>query len=127
MKKIALPVTTDFQIDDHFGHCEMYAVYTVSDQNEIISTEKIESEQGCGCKSNIAGVLAKLGVTKMLAGGIGNGAVNVLESQGIEVVRGCSGDATEVVKQFIAGQIEDSGINCVQHEHHHGQGHQCSH
>jgi len=65
----------------------------------------------------------------MLAGGIGGGAINVLNSTGIEVVRGCSGNATELVKQFIAGLIVDSGSSCQQHEHHHGEGHEhvCNH
>ena len=39
------------------------------------------------------------GVTVMLAGGIGGGAINVLNNSGIEVIRGCSGDAGEVVKR----------------------------
>jgi predicted Fe-Mo cluster-binding NifX family protein len=127
MKKIALPVISANKIDDHFGHCEKYAIYTVSDQNEIVGVEELESEQGCGCKSNIAGTLAKMGVSEMLAGGIGNGAVNVLANSGIKVVRGCSGNASDVVKEFLSGKIFDSGINCVQHEHHHDEGHQCSH
>jgi len=37
----------------------------------------------------------------MLAGGIGEGAINVLNQSGIKVVRGCSGIAAEVVEQYI--------------------------
>jgi predicted Fe-Mo cluster-binding NifX family protein len=127
MKKIALPVTFSNQIDGHFGHCEMYSVYSISDANEISGINTINSEQGCGCKSNIAGTLAAQGVTVMLAGGIGNGAINVLNSHGIEVIRGCSGNATETVQKFLAGTLEDSGESCQQHEHHHGQEHLSSH
>jgi predicted Fe-Mo cluster-binding NifX family protein len=85
------------------------------------------SPDGCGCKSDIASVLAKDGVTVMLAGGIGGGAINVLNSHGIDVIRGCSGDATEVVKLFINGLVEDSGSNCNHHQHQHGEGHGCNH
>lgn len=129
MNKIAIPVKQNNQIDDHFGHCEYYSVYTISDTNEIVNVETIPSTQGCGCKSNIAGVLAQNGVTTMLAGGIGGGAINVLNSAGIEVVRGCSGNAEEIVKQFIDGMVTDSGSSCKQHEHHHehGNNHQCNH
>jgi len=42
----------------------------------------------------------------MLAGGIGGGAINVLNNAGIEVVRGCNGTPEEVVKQFLAGLIK---------------------
>jgi predicted Fe-Mo cluster-binding NifX family protein len=125
--KIAVPVTEGNQIDSHFGHCESYNVFTISDKNEIISSKNMESPQGCGCKSDIASVLAADGVTIMLAGGIGGGAINVLNNSGIEVIRGCSGDATEVVKLFLSGLVEDSGSSCHQHETHTQDGHQCSH
>jgi predicted Fe-Mo cluster-binding NifX family protein len=108
MKKIALPV---------------------SETNQITNVETIQSLQGCGCKSNIAGILAENGVTLMLAGGIGNGAINVLNSHGIEVVRGCEGPADEAVNNYLIGQISDSGISCSHHgsDHSHDHGHQCSH
>jgi predicted Fe-Mo cluster-binding NifX family protein len=125
--KIAVPVTKENQIDSHFGHCESYNVFTISDKNEINGVKNVESPQGCGCKSDIASVLASDGVTIMLTGGIGGGAINVLNNSGIEVIRGCTGNATEVVKLFLSGSIEDSGRSCHQHESHQEQGHSCSH
>ena len=92
--KIALP-TRNNQIDSHFGHCEYFTVFT-TDADSIISQEVVPSPEGCGCKSNIASVLANMGVSLMLAGNMGDGAVNVLANSGIEVVRGCQGDVTEV-------------------------------
>jgi len=124
--KIAIPVTRENRVDDHFGHCEFYGVYTISEKNEIVDVQTIKSEQGCGCKSNIAGVLANQGVTIMLAGGIGGGAINVLNQWGIDVVRGCSGNAAEIVKEYVSGNLTDSGESCHQHEQHQGEGHQCS-
>ncbi|MDA3954558.1 MAG: NifB/NifX family molybdenum-iron cluster-binding protein [Bacteroidales bacterium] len=120
-------------MDDHFGHCEYYGIYTVSDENEISDFKVLSSKQGCGCKSNIASDLANIGVSIMLTGGIGAGAINVLNSAGIEVVRGCSGDAKNVVEQYITGNISDSGQSCSEHENHHqhghdhGHGHTCNH
>jgi predicted Fe-Mo cluster-binding NifX family protein len=129
--KIAVPVTGDNMVDSHFGHCESYRVYTLSSNNEIADTKKVNSPEGCGCKSDIASVLANDGVTVMLAGGIGAGAINVLNRHGIEVVRGCSGDAGEVVKLFAQGLIKDSGSSCNhdhhQHQHQHQHGHGCNH
>jgi len=125
--KIAVPVTEDKQIDSHFGHCESYNVFTISDKNEITDIKNLDSPQGCGCKSNIASVLASDGVSVMLAGGIGGGAINVLSNSGIQVIRGCSGNAIEVVKLYLAGLVKDSGSSCQQHDHHHQDGHSCSH
>ena len=121
--KIAVPVTKENQIDGHFGHCESYGVFSISEKNDIVEIKSVESPQGCGCKSDIASVLAADGVTVMLAGGIGGGAINVLNNSGIEVIRGCSGDATEVVNLYLKGSVEDSGSSCQQHEEHHHEGH----
>lgn len=127
MKKIAIPTTADNNIDSHFGHCQYYSIYTVSDDGKIEDILKIKSEQGCGCKSNIASELYEAGVTLMIAGGIGAGAINVLNHWGIQVIRGCSGNTENVVKQYMAGSILDSGESCLQHEQHHSEGHQCNH
>jgi predicted Fe-Mo cluster-binding NifX family protein len=121
--KIAIPVKSNNEIDAHFGHCEFYQIYTVSDDKKIVSTERMESPKGCGCKSNIASVFEKDGVTVMLAGGIGDGAVNVLKQHGISVVRNCQGDVDTLISQYLAGYIVDGGQNCHAHE----SEHECSH
>ena len=125
--KIAVPVTSEREIDGHFGHCESYGIYTISESNEITEIQTIKSPEGCGCKSDIASVLASDGVTVMLAGGIGGGAINVLNNSGIEVIRGCSGKSDDVVKLYIKGLVKDSGNNCHQHGSHIQSGNQCSH
>lgn len=116
--KIALPSRQNL-IDDHFGHCDYFTVFTVDDNNKnIISEETIASPAGCGCKSNIAQILSDMGVSVMLAGNMGNGAVNVLNNCGIQVVRGCSGDLKTVALKWIEGIISDSGDSCHAHECH---------
>ena len=124
--KIAVPVTSSYRIDSHFGHCESYAVFAVSENNQITEVQSVKSPEGCGCKSNIASVLADNGVTIMLAGGIGGGAISVLNSQ---VIRGCEGDAKATVKLYVDGLVKDSGSSCHKHDEHkaHGGDHQCSH
>ncbi|HKK41890.1 MAG TPA: NifB/NifX family molybdenum-iron cluster-binding protein [Bacteroidales bacterium] len=125
--KIAVPVTSGNLVDGHFGHCESYGVYTISENNEIENIKKVDSPQGCGCKSDIASVLASDGVSVMLAGGIGGGAINVLNNSGIEVIRGCSGDASEVVSLYLKGMVHDSGNSCNHNHSDHIHGHSCSH
>jgi len=115
--KIAVPVKENNQIDAHFGHCEFYKIFTVSDQNLLLSEERMDSPQGCGCKSNIAGVFESEGIKIMLAGGIGEGAINKLNAHGINVIRNCEGDVTEIVEKYLAGEVMDSGSNCISHDH----------
>jgi predicted Fe-Mo cluster-binding NifX family protein len=123
--KIAIP-TRGNVVDDHFGHCEMYTVFNIDENNKIISSAILPSPQGCGCKSNIASVLKQMGVSVLLAGNMGNGALNVLRNQGIEVFRGNSGDINKLIAAFLQGKVDDSGEGCLHHEHE-GEEHQCNH
>lgn len=125
MKKIALP-TRGGVIDNHFGHCEFYTIVTVSEDNQILSTQTIPSPQGCGCKSNIASKLQEDGVTVMLAGNMGAGALQKLAAHNIQVIRGCSGPIMEVVNAYLEGNLQDSGEAC-QHHHDGDEHHQCGH
>ncbi|HTX88018.1 MAG TPA: NifB/NifX family molybdenum-iron cluster-binding protein [Bacteroidales bacterium] len=113
--KIAMPVH-DGNVDTHFGHAEQYYVFTISPENKIQNTELIHPDQGCGCKSGIASILADKGVTILLAGNIGAGAIQHMYAQGVEVIRGCEGEAVSVVQAFLGGQVEDNKQTCRQHE-----------
>lgn len=114
--KIAVP-TKGKNVDDHFGHCEYYNIYTI-ENNEIKGEEKLPSPEGCGCKSNIVNVLKDMGVSIMLAGNIGEGAKIKLENCDIRVIRGCHGIATDIVKAYLHNEIKDSGIGCISHDNH---------
>jgi predicted DNA-binding protein (UPF0251 family)/predicted Fe-Mo cluster-binding NifX family protein len=120
--KIAAP-SRNGQIDEHFGHCKEYLVFTVNGK-ELIPEATIPSPEGCGCKSGVAVDLAAAGVTHMIAGNMGAGAVRVLGSHGITVVRGASGDARKAVQDFVDGKLLDSGSGCAGHG---DDGHTCSH
>ena len=125
MIKVAVP-TRGTVVDDHFGHCEAYTVFTSNENKNIISSETLPSPNGCGCKSNIASILQQKGVSVMLAGNMGGGALNVLNNHGIEVYRGCSGDVRQLTEAFLLGIVADSGEGCQHHEEH-GEGHVCNH
>lgn len=127
--KIAIPVTNENQVDDHFGHCEFYIIATLANDKTIESVQELKAGEGCGCKSDIAQVLATMGVTVLLAGGIGNGAINVLNKAGIDVIRGCSGNVDALLQKYSKGLVLDNGLSCQEHDNHHsGEGlHVCSH
>ena len=112
--KIAVP-TRDGHIDDHFGHCAYYTIFEVED-GKIISTSRLDSPEGCGCKSGIAADMEAMGIEVMLAGNMGEGAKNKLQSHNIKVIRGCKGDIEAVVKGYLLGFVMDSGEACHNHE-----------
>jgi predicted Fe-Mo cluster-binding NifX family protein len=112
--RVAVP-TRDGLVDAHFGHCEHFMVYSLDEKKKIVAEEKIDSPEGCGCKSNIAGILARIGVTLIVAGNMGEGAVHVLQSYGIDVIRGASGNARQAAEQFALGTLADSRESCPGH------------
>lgn len=116
--KIAIP-TRNQSVDDHFGHCEYYTIFTISEDKQIVNRETQDSPEGCGCKSNIASVLENKGVSLLLAGNMGEGARNVLEAHHIQVIRGCHGPVETVIKDWLLGKIKDSGETCSHHDEHH--------
>lgn len=119
--KIAIP-TRDGQVDSHFGHCACYTVVEVDAQGQVVGSSTLASPEGCGCKSNIAAEMQQMGITLMLAGNIGQGAVNKLSLSGIEVVKGCSGDVDTLIANYLAGRIKDNPQVCDHHDcaHHNG-------
>ena len=114
--KIAVP-TRDGVVDDHFGHCAYYTIFAIEADGSLRSTT-LPSPEGCGCKSNIASVLQAEGVRVMLAGNMGAGAKNVLERHGIKVIRGQRGEVEQLVRDYLAGQVHDSGEACAHHDCH---------
>jgi predicted Fe-Mo cluster-binding NifX family protein len=113
--KIALPVHNG-SVNDHFGHSEEFIIYTISTDNKVESAQPVGSLEGCGCRSGIAEILSKEGVSVMLAGNIGAGAIDHLNAYGIDVVRGCYGPADSVVNEFLKGSVTDNGQTCTSHE-----------
>jgi predicted DNA-binding protein (UPF0251 family)/predicted Fe-Mo cluster-binding NifX family protein len=126
--KIAVPVH-GAEVDGHFGHCEAFAVFTLDERRAIVAEDSLASPAGCGCRSGVGATLAKMGVTHLVAGNMGDGAVRVLASHGISVTRGAAGSARQAVERFAAGTLADSGTGCAEHRHGHGaqEGHDCGH
>lgn len=121
--KIAVPARDGF-VDEHFGHCREFLIFRM-EGDKLVDEPAIPSLEGCGCKSGIAATLAGTGVTHLIAGTMGEGAVRVLGSQGIIVVRGASGKARAAAEAFAQGKLADSGVGCAGHG---GEpGHECSH
>lgn len=114
--KVAVP-TLDGHVDSHFGHCAYFTIFELDENKNIVNKTELPSPQGCGCKSGVAVILKDMGVTMMLAGNMGEGAVNVLANNGISVIRGCQGNVNDVVNAYSQGTLVDSQLTC-NHECH---------
>ncbi len=124
--KIAVPSRNGL-VDEHFGHCKEFLVFRAQG-GSLVDEATIPSPEGCGCKSGVAADLARAGVSHLVAGNMGEGAVRVLGSHGIAVIRGASGDAKAAAMAFLAGTFTDSGLGCAGDSRGHGEpGHECTH
>ncbi|MDD2524338.1 MAG: P-loop NTPase [Endomicrobiaceae bacterium] len=122
-KKIKIAITYENgEVFQHFGHTEQFKVYTV-ENGKVISSEVIPTN-GSG-HSSLAGILKNLGINTLICGGIGGGAKNALNEQGIDLFPGASGNADEQINSFLAGSMKyNADVQCNHHEH--GEGHTCS-
>ena len=111
-------------IFQHFGHTEQFKVYTV-EGSDILSAEVVDTD-GFG-HGSLAELLARLGVSTLICGGIGGGAQMALQNAGIKLYGGVSGSCDEAVKAFLAGKLDyNPNVRCSHHEHDHSeQGHSC--
>ncbi|MFV0350212.1 MAG: NifB/NifX family molybdenum-iron cluster-binding protein [Halodesulfovibrio sp.] len=119
--KIAIPSRQGL-LDEHFGHCEAFTILTLDETRKIVKEDLLTPPPGCGCKSNIVSTLAEMGVKVLLAGNMGQGAVNKLEEAGISVIRGASGSVRAVADQWLAGNLQSSNTICTAHHDHDGHG-----
>lgn len=111
------------EVFGHFGKTGQFKVYTVED-GKIISGEVL-STNGNG-HGALSGLLASWGVSKLICGGIGEGARNALVAEGIELHCGVTGDADQNVQDYLDGKLlETPGFECGHHGHSHG--HSCGH
>lgn len=122
MQKIAIP-TINGSFSPHFGGADGFAIFEVDEKTGAIlsaaTTVPPPHQHGSFPKW-----LKNQNVNVVLAGGMGQKAVTMLQEFGIQVVLGISFDGTpeELVYSFLAGTLVASGHSCHDHGfHHHGQ------
>ena len=122
MLKIAIP-TRSGAVDEHFGHCESFTIYTLNDDKSLAGQESFTPPPACGCKSNLIPTLVEMGVSTLIAGNMGEGAVANLRKAGLTVIRGAAGPVGEALQAWKDGKLADKQILCMAH----GDGHECHH
>lgn len=109
-KKIAIPVNNEGMLDGHFGHCKYFALIDVKN-NKIISEEMVTPpphEPGI-----LPRWLAGKGVTHVLAGGMGNRAIRLLNEHNVDVFVGAPPmQSRDLTAGFLDGSIDFSANYC---------------
>jgi predicted Fe-Mo cluster-binding NifX family protein len=94
----------------HFGHCELYTLVSVAD-NQILDVDIIPNvphQQG-GCMAPVQ-YLADRGAQKLIAGGMGLRPLMGFNQVGIEVFHGGNAQTVgEAVESLMAGDLPQFG------------------
>lgn len=122
MLKIAIPTRAGI-VDGHFGHCESFTIFSLDENKSVAAQESFTPPPACGCKSNLIPTLSEMGVSLLIAGNMGEGAVVRLGQAGITVIRGASGPVQDALEAWRNGALADTELVCQEH----GADHECSH
>jgi len=111
--KIAVP-TANGVLCMHFGHCESFALIEVDD-----ATRRITKREDVTAPPHQPGLLppwlAERGVTVVIAGGMGQRAIDLFDRQGIRVIVGAPAQAPEeLAQEYLAGRLK-GGQNVCDH------------
>lgn len=122
-RKIAIPMQNG-KLCAHFGHCEYFAIVTVDDNHIIDIKEERPPAHEPGAYPRF---IAAMGVSEVIAGGMGERAASLLEQQNIKTFLGAPvKEAKTIAEEFIAGTLALDSNSC-NHDHHHDHNHNCHH
>ena len=109
----ALPVIQG-QVSSHFGHADQFAIIRAGKNGEIIESKLVNAPEGE--HSAIAGWLSAQGVTKIIAGGIGQRAQMMMSEKGIKVFSGATEvDPGKAVASHLEGTLATNDNICSNH------------
>lgn len=109
MRKVAI-ATEDGNTAQHFGHCEGFTLFDL-DEEKVIGKSFVENP---GHKPGfLPNYLNDLGVTTVIAGGMGGGAINIFEEKNIEVITGAEGSVDSVIQKYTEGKLESAQSVCA--------------
>ena len=101
-------------VKQHFGHCDCFTLFDV-ENGAIIRQESVPNP---GHRPGfLPNFLADLGVTVIISGGMGGGAVEIFHERNVAVVVGASGEAKNAVERYLSGELVSTGSVCQEHQH----------
>ena len=115
--KIGMPKNGEV-INQHFGRSESFAIITL-EEDKIVDIQEVSTSSLAHNHGGLANLLLRSGASVVITGGIGAGMFNALQEQGLKVIRGASGKIEDVVKDYLAGKLEDVENCCDHHGEHH--------
>jgi len=106
--KVAIS-TDGNQVSMHFGRCPEYTIVEIQD-GKVVNRETIMNP---GHQSGfLPGYLSNIGVSRIVAGGMGHRAFGLFQEQGVKPIIGVSGSIDEVINKLVKGTLEGGENIC---------------
>ena len=127
MEKLVI-ATDRQQVAGHFGHCDSFLLVEADDGRiRSRATLAVPDHSPCSLPDHLAG----MGVTAVIAGGLGVRAQQGFAEYGIRAFVGVQGPAEEALAAWLDGSLESGANVCTGHDgcgetHAHGET-GCSH
>ena len=101
-------------VSQHFGHCDGFTIYDV--EGKEIKGDAFIANPGHR-PGFLPNYLYEQGISVIIAGGMGAGAVAIFNEKGIDIVTGAAGNVKDAVNAYLAGTLKSSESICNQHQH----------
>ncbi len=106
--KIAV-VVSEGEVSPHFGRAEEVLIAEIDD-GKVKSRETVPAPpHDCSALPNL---FVQKGVTAVIAGGMGAGAIQNLEHAGVKVFAGVSGSPEAAIESFVSGTLATGAAVC---------------
>lgn len=135
-KRIALAIEenekeNEIKIAGHFGHCSRFLVVELDENNDTVKQESyfnpLAGQHSGSCQ--MPGYVNQFNVETIIAGGMGQKAVNGFHGFGIEVITASGLLFEEALDLYKKGEISGFEVcaHSHDHEHHHNHNHGHNH
>lgn len=118
INEICIAATYDLETDSvfqHFGHTRNFKIYRI--RNGKVVDSRIVDNGGFG-HHDLASYLKELGVSTLILGNRGQGAIDALNNAGISQIAGVTGNPDEAVESLLKGTLVHNPNAVCSHHHH---------
>ncbi|WP_423363585.1 NifB/NifX family molybdenum-iron cluster-binding protein [Mycoplasma sp. P36-A1] len=117
--KIAMPYE-DGKIFQHYGKSKQVIIYTI-EEGKVLAEEVITLD--LKPEQSIANVLKQNGVSTIVVGHLGQGAIDSIEKEGLDIIRGIDLDTATVAQMYADGSLKSNNQDVCDHDHDHSHNH----
>lgn len=114
--RIGFPTNDEVTVEEHFGHCEKFMVFSIENGKVVNKECLIAPEHAPGVFPRFIG---SNNINVVITGGMGQRAIDLIKANGGEVILGASGNIEDVLKVYLEGELYSKGSACAHHHHDH--------